>query len=69
MTDQTLFDTAETPKACPLGHCQAIRLLDQQKVVTCAHDQAIATTDLPGRRPRGCLNAHDPSTAPLPEGF
>ena len=67
MNQRALFDPATTvPTPCPVGHCQAIRHPGQQKVVTCAHDQQVATTDIPGRRPRGCLNAIDPAHQPIP---
>jgi hypothetical protein len=61
-----LFDAARTtPTACPVGHCQAIRLPNQDKVATCAHDLDPERR----RRPRGCLNTYDPATAPFPEGY
>lgn len=66
MSQAELFDVDETvPHACPEGHCQAIRLPGQTSVPTCAHDLDPDRK----RRPRGCLNAYDPATAPLPEGF
>ncbi len=66
MNQPELFSPAATvPQACPVGHCQAIRLPDQDRVLTCAHD----LDPEPSRRPRGCLNAYDPATAPMPEGY
>jgi hypothetical protein len=63
---EELFDVSQTVHtACPAGHCQAIRQPGQQKVITCAHD----LEQDPRGRPRGCLNAYDPATAPLPHGF
>jgi hypothetical protein len=66
MNQPELFDVSRTvPTACPAGHCQAIRLPGQHRVLTCAHDLE------PDRRkrPNGCLNTYDPATAPMPEGF
>lgn len=68
MSEQAaLFDADRTtPCPCPVGHCAAIRFPDQYKVPTCAHDLAVATTDMPGRRPRGCLNVIRPEHTPIP---
>lgn len=66
MNERPLFDVAALSTTCPVPGCQAIRLPDQDRVVTCAHDQAVAIGDVPGRRPRGCLNTYDPSTSPIP---
>jgi len=63
MNEPQLFDPDTTcPTACPVGHCGAIRFPTQQKVTTCAHD----LEPDPKRRPRGCLNAHDPEHAEIP---
>lgn len=65
MTQRELFDPARTVAiACPVGHCQAIRLPGQDRVITCAHD-----LDPQRKRPRGCLNAIDNSKTDFPEGF
>lgn len=67
MTGQReLFDpTTTVPTACPVGHCQAVRLPGQDRVVTCAHDLD------PERRhrPRACLNAIDNTQTPFPDGY
>ena len=67
----TLFDPALLePAHCTT--CGAIRLPDQQQVPTCAYD---LQTHMPlferdhAKRPRTCLNQHDPATHPLPAGF
>lgn len=64
MTDQpALFDPARTvATSCPVPHCQAIRLPNQQRVITCAHDLD------PERktRPKSCLNRVDPATSEIP---
>ena len=67
MTDRpapTLFDAAKLAEQhCPA--CGAIRFPQQARAVTCSFDLDREAR----RRPKHCLNAHDPSTAPLPEGF
>lgn len=69
MNQPELFDVSRTvPTACPAGHCQAIRLPGQQRVVTCEYDLEPAHP-YRGKRPKGCLNTYDPATAPLPEGY
>jgi hypothetical protein len=37
----------------------------------CRHDADVRHEAIPAsaKRPRGCLNAHDPTTAPFPEGY
>lgn len=63
MTDQArLFNPAQTAVACPVAHCQAIRLPTQDRVPTCHHDLD------PERRhrPKGCLNAIDNSKTDIP---
>lgn len=64
MNDRALFDVSQTvPTTCNV--CQAIRQPGQTKTDKCAHDH----DPEPRRRPKNCLNAHDPATAPFPEGF
>lgn len=61
MNQPALFDPAQTqPQHCPIGHCQAIRQPNQDRVPTCAHD---LNQEHHRKRPRGCLNAYDPSTS------
>ena len=66
-TDARLFDPARTTsQACPVPHCPAIRTAGQQgRLITCAHDLDPERR----KRPNGCLNAHDNSTAPFPDGY
>lgn len=61
-----LFDADRTtPVACPVGHCQAIRFPDQDKVPTCACDLERVTQGwVP--RPAGCLNTYRPEHAEIP---
>ena len=59
MNDPQLFDPERTiPTACPVGHCEAIRLPGQDRVVTCSHDLEPAHP-YRTKRPKGCLNAID----------
>lgn len=61
LSADALFDPATTvPTSCPVGHCQAIRLPNQQRVPTCAHD---LDREHGRKRPRECLNAVDPATS------
>ena len=69
MNERPLFDPSTTvATACPVPACGAIRLPGQTTVPTCHTDQQRALGDWQ-RRPRHCLNALDPSTAPFPEGY
>lgn len=67
MSTQPLFDPASLqPLPCPVPGCQAIRLPGQNgRVPTCQHDLEPDQR----RRPNGCLNRHDPHTAPFPPGY
>lgn len=61
-----LFDPATTtPTRCPVGSCGAIRFPGQDRVPTCDVDRQRATGDWV-RRPKACLNQHDPATASIP---
>ena len=65
MNTPTLFDPDRTtPQACTVNGCPAIRFPHQQTVITCRHD--LDPTEYRGKRPRLCLNRHDPATDPIP---
>lgn len=64
MTQPTLFDPKKTEKpVCPSCGTTAKNLCKHDADVR--HDLTLASS----RRPRGCLAAYDPHTAPFPEGF
>jgi hypothetical protein len=54
----------EPPAKCGHKGCPS-------KASLCKHEADIAhgIIDRFSRRPRSCLNAYDPKTAPLPEGY
>lgn len=59
----TLFDASRTqPTSCQAPGCGAIRLPDQQRCATCAHDLDPEQR----KRPRACLNATDPAHQEIP---
>lgn len=60
MTDApSLFPVDRTVDTeCPV--CGAVRAAGEDKTARCAYD-----ADREGRRPTGCLNAHDPNHAPI----
>lgn len=67
-TQAALFDPADTmPRQCP--HCHAVRRHDDARAAGCHHDLEIDAGAPRARRPRACLNAWDPSTHPLPDGY
>lgn len=69
MTDTRLFDPARTtPAICSV--CGATRQPEEQKAPSCSVDRdRAAGVERYRRRPVGCLNVHDPATAPFPPGF
>jgi hypothetical protein len=65
--DPTLFDVTRTIAAtCPICHATRQPAEDRAPACTVDRDHAAGTHT---RRPAGCLNAYDPHTAPLPEGY
>ena len=64
-----LFDVDRTTDTrCPLPGCHAIRYAGEQRTVSCEYE--LVTSYIEGtRRPKGCLNAHDPAHAPFPDGY
>ena len=61
-----LFDPTRTsPTPCEIPGCHAVRFPPQDRTPSCAYDLHHETPN----RPRGCLNAHQPDTAPWPEGL
>jgi hypothetical protein len=60
-TQPSLFPVNETqPRKCTARGCGTTR------PSLCRHDADLAHDLTPGKRPRGCLNAYDPSKARIP---
>jgi len=65
MTDQpALFNPAQTLTVCPA--CQATRQPHETRAPACTVDRDRQAGIRVPRRPHNCINAHDPSTAPIP---
>ena len=64
MNEPRLFDPKQTDaKKCGLRRCGTTRKS------LCAFDADVAHGIPVGKRPKTCLNAYDPATAPMPEGY
>lgn len=68
MSEQrALFDATRTvPVRCPV--CHTIRDAGEDRAPGCDIDRDRQNGTWQ-RRPAGCLNQHNPETAPFPEGF
>ena len=69
MTDQqpALFPADQLATECPV--CGATKQPHDEKAEACTVDRDRAIGLPYRRRPRACLNSHDPTTTPFPEGF
>lgn len=68
MNDLALFDATRTTSV-QCKACGATRNPGQTKAHACRVDRDRQAGTEHRRRPHGCLNAHDPATAPFPEGY